>query len=83
MDERLAKLEAQVDALERRVVKLDHLLIGVDGTNGVRSEIRAMRSDLKDLANQVGALQKVAWTAAMIPSVAVAVVALLKFIGKL
>ena len=53
MDRNIEKeIEREVSDIEKKVNKLEHLLIGIDGNNG-------MRQDLKDLKHEVSNLKKI------------------------
>jgi len=61
---------------EERLTRIETVLWGADGHNGLRSDIR-------ELKRKMDTLLRFFWVATAIPPLVVAVLAILKFIGKL
>lgn len=62
--------------MQTRLTTLEVTLWGQHGDNGVRAAIN-------DLRRKMDMLLRFFWVAASIPAIAVAVIALLKFVGRL
>jgi hypothetical protein len=61
---------------EDRLTRLETVLWGTDGNNGLRSDIR-------ELKRKMDMLLRFFWVATAIPPLAVSILAVLKFFGKL
>jgi hypothetical protein len=66
----------QMTAFERRLTTLEVTLWGQRGDNGLKAAIN-------DLRSRMDTLLRFFWVAASIPAIAVAVIALLKFVGRM
>lgn len=61
---------------EDRLIRLETVLWGADGHNGLRSDIR-------ELKRKMDMLLRFFWVATAIPPLVVSILAVLKFLGKL
>ena len=62
--------------MEKRLTTIEVTLWGRDGDNGLRAAIN-------DLRRKMDILLRFFWVAAAIPAIAVGVIAVLKFMGKI
>lgn len=69
-------LEERLAQIEKRLTVLEITLWGQTGNNGLRSDIR-------DLKAKMDLLLRFFWVATALPPVTLALIGILKFIGKL
>lgn len=68
--------EERLAVIEQRLVTLEVTLWGQTGNNG-------LRSDLKDLRRKMDVLLRFFWITSALPPITVALLGILKFLGKL
>jgi uncharacterized coiled-coil DUF342 family protein len=56
LHEHVGRLDAQMVKMQKQVTELDHLLRGVDGNNGMRSDLKEIRTRIRYLELRVFAL---------------------------
>jgi hypothetical protein len=71
-----SEIHDRLHAIERRLTTLEITLWGRDGDNGLKAAIN-------DLRHKMDMLLRFFWVATAVPAVAVAVIAILKFMGKI
>lgn len=59
MDRNIEKeIEREVSDIEKKVNKLEHLLIGIDGNNGMRQDLKDLKHEVSNLKNQIHSIGK-------------------------
>jgi hypothetical protein len=70
------KMHERFSAFDRRTTTLEVTLWGQTGNNG-------LRSDIKDLRRKMDLLLRFFWVTSALPPITVALLGILKFLGKL
>jgi len=71
------------DKLNERFTTLEHRLTAIEVTTWGQTGRNGLRSDIRELKAKMDMLLRFFWVATAIPPLVVAVLAVLKFIGKL
>lgn len=68
---------------EERITKIEHRLTSIEVTLWGQTGNNGLRSDIKELKAKIDVLLRFFWIASALPAITIAVLGVLKFLGKL